>query len=154
MDFAREWQTKMEEKKTERYFSDNGRQLSQGSCPALSLHQLPPLSASPLTIILVCVGGGALLAVKHLSLLRFGIFFFPISFFPPIDPVSCHVSSPAYPSLTQTPLHFISVLPSANSPCLLPIETQLILSSSCQCRGDEDRHEPQQHVAGLATCKM
>lgn len=108
----------------------------------LSLYQLLPLPPLlPSSLIHVCVGGGALLAVKHLSLLRSGIFFLPISFFPPIDPISCHVSSPAYPSLAQTPLHFISLHPSANSTCLLPMETQVILSSSCQCRGEGERHE-------------
>lgn len=73
--------------------SDNGQQLRP---TVLSLH---PLSLPASSLVLVCVGGGALQAVKHLSLLRFGIFAPPISFFPPIDPISCHVSSPAYPLL-------------------------------------------------------
>lgn len=83
---------------------------------ALTMYSLPFYQPLPLPPLLtssfnhVCVGGGALLAVKHLSLLRFGIFSLPISFFPPIDPISCHVSSPAYPSLAQTLLHFISFL--------------------------------------------
>lgn len=102
------------EKRESWSFSDNGQQLSQGRTRTVqSFYQpqlLPPFL--PSSFIRVCVGGGALLAVKHLSLLRFGIFFLPISFFPSIDPISCHVSNPAYPSLAQTPLHFISFLPS------------------------------------------
>lgn len=43
---------------------------------------------------------------------RVGIFFLPIAFVPLIDPFSCHVSNPAYPSLTQAPLRSISVRPS------------------------------------------
>lgn len=47
------------------------------------------------------------------------------------------------PRYTNTPpLHILpSLHPSANSTCLLPIKTEVILSSSCQCRGERERRE-------------
>lgn len=91
---------------------------------------LPPLL--PPSLIRVCVGGGARLAVKHLSLLWFWIFFFPISSLS--SHWSCFLSRIQHClSVTGTntpPLHSLpSLHPSAYCTCLLPIETRVILSS-------------------------
>lgn len=121
--------------------SSDGERLSQG-CALTLPSALPPHLAS--FLIHVSVGGGARLAVKHLSLLTFGIFFLSISFFPPIDPISCHIASPAYPPLTQTLLQsFLHSIPLQFLPssCLSGQIDPKLFHSSVEESGEDKRHE-------------